>query len=108
LIPLFIFYIHIVFVVALFTRRWQEEGLGEGVLSVFFAGLIFFVGWSMSSFLVKIFMKEEAIGFLDRDSVSLLLLTVAEAIFYYFYFREERAGDEPSKLTGTEISGGGS
>jgi len=50
MIPLVVFYIHIVALAAVFTRRWQEEGTGEGILAVFFMALIFFVGWGISSF----------------------------------------------------------
>jgi len=90
MIPLFIFYVHILFVAGLFTRRWQDEGIVEGFLAVFFAGLIFFVGWSMASFVVRLVMSMETLWIVDRDSASLLLLTGAESVFYYFYFREER------------------
>jgi hypothetical protein len=90
MIPLFVFFVHIVAVTAVFTRRWQEEGLSEGFLSVFFMAVIFFVGWSMSSFAMKLFMSQEGLtGWFDRDAASLLLLTVAETVFYYFYFREK-------------------
>ena len=88
MIPLLVFYVHVVFVAGLFTQRWQDEGLGEGSLAIFFAGLIFFVGWSMTSFLVRLVMHQEAAWGVDRDSASLLLLTGAETVFYYFYFRE--------------------
>lgn len=101
MIPLLVFYLHIVAVAAVFTRRWQEEGLGEGFLAVFFMALIFFVGWSMSSFLMKLLMSEQGLGILlDRDAASLSLLTVAEAVFYYYYNKEspadsQRAADTP-------------
>ncbi len=92
MVPLLVFYLHIVGCAAAFTRRWQEEGLGEGILAVFFVALIFFVGWGMTSFVMKIFMSPEGFGKLfDRDSASLTLLTLLEAIFYYFYLRS----DEP-------------
>jgi len=94
MIPLLVFYGHVVFVTALFVRRWQEEGTGEGILSVFFAGLIFFVGWSMTSFIAKLFLDETGVGIVDRDSASLVLLTIAEVVFYYFYFRD---GDSPGQ-----------
>ncbi len=88
MIPLLVFYIHVVAIAAVFTRRWQEEGISEGLLSVFFMAVIFFVGWSMSSFIMKLFMSREGLGLLlDRDAASLLLLTASEAVFYYFYFR---------------------
>ncbi len=92
MVPLLVFYLHIVGASAAFTRRWQEEGMVEGILAVFFVALIFFVGWGMSSFVMKIFMRPEGFGALfDRDSASLVLLTVVESVFYYFYLRN----DEP-------------
>ena len=89
MIPLFVFYVHIVAVSAAFTKRWQEEGLAEGLLAVFFTALIFFVGWSIASFIMKLVMPREGLGILlDRDSASLLLLTASEGVFYYFYLRK--------------------
>ncbi len=93
MIPLLVFYVHIVAVAAVFTKRWQDEGLVEAFLSVFFLALIFFVGWSMTSFILKFFVDQEGLGqFMDRDAMALLLLTVAEAVFYYFYLRDEGKG----------------
>lgn len=93
MIPLLVFYVHIVAVAAVFTKRWQDEGLVEAFLSVFFLALIFFVGWSMTSFILKFFVDQEGLGqFMDRDAMALLLLTVAEAVFYYFYLRDEADG----------------
>ena len=95
MVPLIVFYLHIVGSAAAFTRRWQEEGIGEGVLAVFFVALIFFVGWGMTSFIMKIFMAPEGFGkVFDRDSASLTLLTLMEFVFYTFYLR----GDEPKDL----------
>ena len=97
MIPLIVFYLHIVAVAGVYTRRWQEEGLAEAVLAVFFMALIFFVGWSMASFVMKLFMTAGGAGpALNRDSASLLLLTVAEGVFYYFYLRgEEKTSGSP-------------
>ena len=89
MIPLLVFYIHIVAVSAAFTKWWQEEGFAEGLLAVFFTALIFFVGWSISSFIMKLMMPREGLGILlDRDAASLLLLTASEGVFYYFYLRK--------------------
>jgi hypothetical protein len=91
MIDLLVFYIHTVAAAAVFTKRWQEEGFGEGFLSLAFMGLIFFVGWGMSSFLVKLVMTPEGYGIhFNRDTAGLVLLTVAEGIFYYFYFRTDK------------------
>lgn len=91
MVELFVFYIHVVAVVAMFTKRWQEEGLSEALLVVFFMALIFFVGWSITTFLMKLLMEQEGLGpFFDRDAASLLLLTVGEAVLYYFYLNDEK------------------
>jgi hypothetical protein len=89
MIPLIVFYLHVVGLAVAFTRRWQDDGVGEGLLAVFFGALIFFVGWSISSFIMKLLMSVEGFGpLLDRDSASLLALTVGEGIFYYFFLRD--------------------
>ena len=102
MIPLIVFYLHIVAVAGAYTRRWQAEGLAEGLLAVFFMALIFFVGWSMASFIMKFFMSAgETGGAWNRDSVSLLVLTAGEAVFYYFYLRgEERPTGSPEARDG--------
>ncbi len=94
MIPLLVFYVHIVGMAAAFTKRWQDEGLSEGFLALFFIALIFFVGWSMSSYIMKLLMPVEGFGpFFDRDAASLVLLGGMEAVFYTFYLR----GDGPEK-----------
>ena len=85
MVTLFIFYIHIIAAVSVFTKRWQENGLGDGILGVGFLALIFSVGWSISTYIMKLLIDEKGFGiFLNRDALSLLLLTVLEIIFYYF------------------------
>ncbi len=91
MVPLVVFYLHVVMFATVFTRRWQEEGLKEGILGVIFMSLIFFVGWSMSSFLVKLIMPAGGVSrWFDNDAAALTLLTLAEGVFYYFYFRGEK------------------
>lgn len=98
MIELVVFYAHIAAAVAMFTKRWQEEGWSEAFLVVFFMALIFFVGWSITSFLMKLMMEKEGLGiFFDRDAASLLLLTVGETILYYFYVRDENGQDASSE-----------
>ena len=107
MIPLIVFYLHVVFVATLFTKRWQEEGTTEGILAVLFSGLIFFVGWSMSSFIVKLLSPDGTVLGIDRDSASLLFLTAAEAVFYRFYLRGDRRqkGNAGSPASGDQVSG---
>jgi hypothetical protein len=89
MIPLIIFYLHIIGITAAFTSEYQKEGLSAGLLSVGFVVLIFSVGWSISSFVLKYLIGEAGFGlWLNRDSLSLLLLTIAEGLFYSLYFKE--------------------
>ncbi len=98
MIPLLVFYVHIVGMAAAFTKRWQDEGLSEGFLALFFIALIFFVGWSMSSYIMKLLMPVEGLGPLfDRDAASLLLLAGMEAVFYTFYLRGDDAERKGSR-----------
>jgi len=91
MIPLFIFYIHIVAFTYLFVREYQREGLSAGFLTLGFLILIFSVGWSISSLILKNVIDETGFGiWLNRDALSLALLTMFEAVFYYFYFREKK------------------
>jgi hypothetical protein len=94
MVELVIFYLHVITITAVFTKRWQEEGTKEGILSVIFMVLIFFVGWSMTSFIVKMLLPAQGIAkSFDNDAAALTLLTMAEAIFYYFYFKGESRED---------------
>lgn len=96
MITLLIFYLHTIAAVILFTRRWQEADWKEGLVAVGFLLLIFGVGWSMSTFILKLFVPEKGFGpLLDRDAMSLLLLAVMETILYYAQFRRRWARKIP-------------
>jgi hypothetical protein len=89
MVPLFIFYLHTVAVAYAFTKRWQEEGVKEGVLAVAFVAVIFSVGWTLATFLLRLVSPPEGFGSgLGRDALSLLLLTVGEGFFYYWYLEK--------------------
>ena len=91
MITLFIFYIHVVAAVVIYTKRWQEENWKEGLLAVGFLALIFSVGWSISTFILKLLMEEKGFGiWFDRDAASLTLLLILESIFFYLQLRRKR------------------
>lgn len=91
MIALFIFYVHIVAAVILYTKRWQEGDWKEGLLAVGFLALVFSVGWSISTFVLKLFMEEKGFGvWLDRDVLSLVLLLILEAVFFSIQLRRKR------------------
>jgi drug/metabolite transporter (DMT)-like permease len=96
MVPLVVFYAHIIAFAAVFTKRWQEEGVSEGFLGVLFMLLIFFVGWSMASFVMRLIMPPEGFGkWMDADAAALAVLAVCESVFYYFYFRKDSPASEP-------------
>ncbi len=86
MIPVVVFYLHIVGVVTAFTKSWQDDGLTDGMLTLAFIGLIFVVGWTLSSFLIRLIVPHGFGKVLNTDALSLLLLTTGEAVFYYLYF----------------------
>jgi len=91
MITLFIFYGHVVAAVGVYTQRWQDSGWKEGFLAVCFLLLIFAVGWSISTFILKLFIGEKGFGvWLDRDTLSLLLLTLMEAVFYSLQLKAKK------------------
>lgn len=88
MVTLFVFYIHTVAAVYAFTEQYQEEGMGAGVLAVAFMGIVFSVGWSISTFILKFLIDEKGFGMsFNRDALSLAVLTIGEAVFYYLYMR---------------------
>ncbi|MGD0337974.1 MAG: hypothetical protein ABSB78_04235 [Bacteroidota bacterium] len=88
MIEVAVFYLHAIAAIAAFTKRWQDEGFGEGILGVAFMALIFSVGWTITTFLIRLFTPEKGFSrIFDRDALSLLLLTISEGIFYYFYLK---------------------
>ncbi|MBU1298383.1 MAG: hypothetical protein QME25_09700 [Bacteroidota bacterium] len=91
MIAVFIFYLHVVAFVTIFTKRWQESGTVDACLSAGFMLLIFGVGWSVSTVILKFFFDARGLGiWFDRDAMSLVLLTLMEGVFYYAYAKRER------------------
>lgn len=89
MIAAFIFVLHVIAAIYAFYSRWQKEGLSEGLLAVGFIALIFAVGWTISTMIVKLFFEPEGLAeWLDRDTIALAFLTIAELFFYYFLLRE--------------------
>lgn len=89
MIPVFIFYIHVIFLVYLFTKNYINENFVSGFLSILFVIIIFSVGWTLCEFIMSRFMKPEGLSLLfPRYAFSLVLLSIMELIFYKFYFRK--------------------
>ncbi|MSP64316.1 MAG: hypothetical protein EXR24_01120 [Ignavibacteria bacterium] len=89
MIPLIIFYLHIVAALYILTYQYQKENIASGFVSLSFFLLIFSVGWSICTYISTLILEPEGFGFyLDRNTISLILLSVSEATFYFVFFRE--------------------
>lgn len=90
MIPVVVFYAHVVFLVYIFTKNLIEEGGVNAFLSILFIIVIFSVGWTFSEFLLGFFIKPEGFGLMfPRAAFSLILLTIIEIIFYKFYYKSK-------------------
>ncbi|HSD63659.1 MAG TPA: hypothetical protein VLB50_07665 [Ignavibacteriaceae bacterium] len=97
MISAFIFFLHIIFALVIFTKKWQTENLKSGFLNLGLIGILFAVGWSITGIIAKLVMNEKGLGlFFDRDTFSLTMLTMGEFLFYSFYYKETT---EEDKLT---------
>ncbi len=86
MITLLIFYLHTVAAATMFTLYWQDEGLKGGLAALGFLVLIFSAGWPMATIVLKLFMAPGGFSpWLDRDTLSLLLLTVVETAGGWYY-----------------------
>jgi len=103
MIAAFILIIHFCATVYAFVK-YRKEGIGEGLLAVAFVVIIFSVGWTVTTMISKVIFPTTLVaGWVARlqgspisraiakeltvDTVSLLLLTLGEAVFYYFYLQ---------------------
>ncbi len=90
MISAFIFFIHLIFGLVIFTKKWQDENLQSGFLNLALFGILFAVGWTITGMIAKVFMEQKGLGMqFDRDTFALSLLTIAEYFFYRFYYKEE-------------------
>ena len=93
MIPVLIFWIHIVAGVYLFVKKYYEETVSEAFLALAFAAIVFTAGWTFSSFAVHaIFGPRGLSDILNDDSLSLIILTLMEAVFYKIWFRKSSGG----------------
>ena len=98
MITAIIFAIHFLFVIIIFTKKYQDEGLGSAFLNLGLIAILFAVGWSITGMLAKLIMEPEGLGiYFDRDTFSLSLLTIVEAVFYNFYYNEKITGADMEK-----------
>lgn len=89
MIAVILFYLHVMFLLYSFVRSYQTDGILQALLSSAFIITLFSVGWTITELLVSFVIPPEGYGlFFPRDAFSLILLTIIETAFYYFYFKK--------------------
>lgn len=93
-----IFFLHIIFSLIVFTKKWQDENLSSGFISLALIGILFAVGWTITGSIAKFIMAEKGFGlYFDRDTFSLTLLTLAEYFFYRMFYKDVFTPDKKEK-----------
>jgi hypothetical protein len=102
MVSAFIFFLHFVLAVSAFMI-YKKESIGEGFLAIAFVGIVFAVSWTIASMLTNLlFTFEWFVRWywqpldswiwrvvrkeISRDTISLLILTSGEVVFYYLFF----------------------
>lgn len=94
----FIFAIHFLFILFIFTKKWQDEGLSTALLNVGLIIILFSVGWTISGMISQLLMEPQGFGReFNRDTFSLVLLTIVEFFFYKFYYSDDFTSDDKGK-----------
>lgn len=90
MVSVLIFAAHIIFFVFVFTKKWRKESISSAVINALLIIILFSVGWTISTMLMKIFFEPKGFGeYFNRDDISLTVLTIAEYFFYRFYYGKE-------------------
>ena len=98
MITAFIFFVHLIFALVVFTKKWQDDNLATGFQNIALIGILFAVGWTITGMIAKLVMEPKGLGMqFDRDTFSLALLTIAEYFFYKFYYNEEPTAVDKEK-----------
>ena len=98
MIAALIFTGHLFFLLYIFTKKWQEESIQTALVNAALIIILFSVGWSITTMLLKLFIEPEGLGVhFNSDTISLTLLTIVEYFFYKFYYSEESIEGDKGK-----------
>jgi hypothetical protein len=96
MINAFIFFLHFIFILYIFTKKWQDESLGSAFINLALITLLFTVGWAIASSATQLVINKKGLGiYYDRDAISLTILAVVEFFFYKIYYFDEKS--DPGK-----------
>jgi len=89
-----IFLIHIIFTIYVIHRKWKFDSVSSALIDLVLIIIIFSVGWSVTTMIVKLFWEPEGFGkFFNRDTIALFLLIVGEYFFYRVYYKDINVKD---------------
>lgn len=95
MVTAFIFFLHLSFLLYIFTYKWQNESLTTAFVNLALIIILFSVGWSLATMLIKAVAPPQGLGLqFDRDTMSLTALSIAEYFFYKFYYSESPATED--------------
>ena len=87
-----IFFAHFLFLLIIFTWKWQSESISAAFINVALILVLFAVGWTITGLIAQLLMEPKGLGlYFDRDTFSLTLLTIIEYFFYRFYYKVSTA-----------------
>ena len=98
MISALIFFIHFIFLILIFTWKWQREGVSSAILNVSLILILFAVGWTITGMIAKLLMEPAGFGlYYDRDTFSLILLSIIEFFFYKIYYSHPTAAGKETQ-----------
>ncbi|MDP3443339.1 MAG: hypothetical protein Q8T08_10830 [Ignavibacteria bacterium] len=87
MISAFIFALHLLFILYIFSLKWQSDSIGSAFINLALIIILFTIGWSITSTFAKVIFEQQGFGVhFDRDTISLFSLAVIEYFFYKFYY----------------------
>ena len=91
-----IFVLHGLLLVGAFVWKLRTGSFTDAALSVAFIIIIFSVGWTLSGLLTGLLFESQGLAeWMNRDTISLVLVTLGEAVFYTVFLRS--LGDKPKE-----------
>ena len=104
MITALIFSAHLIFIAVIFTKKWQDESLSSAFINLALIVVLFAVGWSISTSVVKLVIDSKGFGIqFDADAIALTVLVIFEFFFYRFYYNEDKSDQQISTEDDTEM-----
>lgn len=93
-----IFFLHFVYIVYIFIKKYKSSGLSDAIMNVVFIIVIFSIGWSILNLLLKPILPEK-IHFeeLSSDSIILIILSAIEYIGYRKFYGNTFTSNEKGR-----------